>query len=165
MADSDWDTVTRIGSKARGPGSGGVDRERVVKGNAALNAAKRSGAVVLTEKKYGGTNSKSGAEGQHLTKVDRSDDIIKPKTIPLAASRAIPEWRKQNKGPDGKAMTQEELARRANVNATLLRDIESGRAAYDKVALEKLQKFMRIHLTGGDIGSPMGPKFKRQQQS
>ena len=59
MADNDWDTVTRIGSKARGPGSGGVDRERVVRGSSALNAAKRSGAVVATEKKYGGTNSVS----------------------------------------------------------------------------------------------------------
>ncbi|KIW89582.1 uncharacterized protein Z519_09738 [Cladophialophora bantiana CBS 173.52] len=164
MADSDWDTVTRIGSKVRGPGSGAVDRERVVKGNSALNAAKRSGAVVLTEKKYGGTNSRSGAEGQHLTKVDRSDDIIKPKTIPPAVSRAIAEWRNQNKGPDGKAMKQIDLADKAHVDRTLLRDIESGKAAYDSVALGKLEKTMHINLLGGDIGSPKGPKFKRQQQ-
>ena len=55
----DWESVTRIGSKARGPGSGGVDRERVVKGKSAINAAQRSGAIIGTEKKYGGANAVS----------------------------------------------------------------------------------------------------------
>ena len=59
MADQDWESVTRIGSKARGPGSGGVDRERVVKGKSAINAAQRSGAVIGTEKKYSGANTVS----------------------------------------------------------------------------------------------------------
>lgn len=56
---ADWDTVTRIGSKARGPGAGGVDRERVLKGKSAINAAARSGAIVGTEKKYASSNTVS----------------------------------------------------------------------------------------------------------
>ncbi|RJE17198.1 multiprotein-bridging factor 1, partial [Aspergillus sclerotialis] len=148
MADNDWDTVTRIGSKARGPGSGGVDRERVVKGNSALNAAKRSGAVVATEKKYGGSNSKSSVEGQHLTKVDRSDDIIKPKTVPLAVGRAIINWRNQNKNAEGKSMSQKDLANKAGVKETQLKDIESGRGVYDLVPIRKLENAMKINLTG-----------------
>ncbi|OAG44346.1 hypothetical protein AYO21_01342 [Fonsecaea monophora] len=162
MADNDWDTVTRIGSKARGPGSGGVDRERVVRGSSALNAAKRSGAVVATEKKYGGSNSKSSVEGQHLTKVDRSDDIIKPKTVPLPVGRAIINWRNQNKDAQGKGMPQKDLATKSGVKEALLKDIESGKALYDANAIRKLENFMKINLTGNDIGSPRNAPAKKK---
>lgn len=53
----EWDSVTRIGSKVRAGGGTATDREKVVKGRSALNAAQRSGAVIGTEKKYGSTNS------------------------------------------------------------------------------------------------------------
>jgi hypothetical protein len=57
MAD-EWDTVTKIGSKARGPG-GATAKEKVIRGESALNAARRGGADIATEKKFGGTNSVS----------------------------------------------------------------------------------------------------------
>lgn len=57
MGDADWDNVTRIGSKVRAGGGTAVDRERVVKGKSAINAASRSGAIIGSEKKFASSNS------------------------------------------------------------------------------------------------------------
>lgn len=51
---SDWDSVTRIGTKHR---AGPAVRETVVKGKSALNAAQRQGLVIGTEKKFATGNA------------------------------------------------------------------------------------------------------------
>ena len=53
---SEWESVTKIGSKVSG---GPSQRETVVKGKGALNAAQRTGAIVGTEKKFATGNQVS----------------------------------------------------------------------------------------------------------
>jgi len=53
----EWDTVTKIGSKVRGGAA--APREKVIRGESALNQARRTGAAISTEKKFGGSNSVS----------------------------------------------------------------------------------------------------------
>ena len=66
---ADWDTAdVKVGKNVRR--GGGPDRETVIRGKSALNAAQRAGQIVGTEKKYSTGNavrisSTPSARGNH----------------------------------------------------------------------------------------------------
>jgi len=146
----DWDTVTKIGSKARGGAAG--PKEKVIKSESALNAARRQGAEISTEKKFGGTNSGGTGEGQHLTKVDRSDDIVKPKTVGGVVGDAIKKARADAKNDKGQPMTQKDLATKINQTPTVVADFERGTAAPNEKILSDMERILKVYLRGKNIG-------------
>ncbi|KAI4094739.1 MAG: hypothetical protein LQ344_001984 [Seirophora lacunosa] len=163
----DWDTVTKIGSKVTG---GASQKETVVRGKSALNAAQRSGAIVGTEKKFSAGNpvsyplplqsnsnpppganpnlnnpppfqsSKPGVEGQRLTKVDRSDDIVPVQKVSADIGAAI----RTRRGQDGYKMTQADLAKKVNVPANDIKTLESGQAVKNQQLLNKVARVLKI---------------------
>jgi putative transcription factor len=147
---SDWDTVTIIGSKARVGGGG--PRQTVARTAGELNAARRAGAVVGTEKKYGSTNTKSNPEGQRLTKLDATDDVVPTKKLDPAVGRAIQLARAEKK------LTQKDLATKINEKPQVINDYEAGRALPNQQLLGKMERALGVKLRGKNIGEPLFAK-------
>ncbi|KIX00632.1 uncharacterized protein Z518_09697 [Rhinocladiella mackenziei CBS 650.93] len=148
MSNAEWDSVVRIGSKVRPSGGTAAERERVIKGKSAINAAARSGAIVGTEKKYGSANSKSNVDGQHLTKVDRENGPVKPKEIGAQVGQLISKARLE------KGLTQKDLAKLCNIKDSDLAKMESGTAIVNQDHLSRLENRLKIHLRGAKMGQP-----------
>lgn len=147
---SDWDSVTVIGLRARVGGGG--PREKVARTAGEINAARRTGAVVNTEKKYGSTNTKNNPEGQRLTKLDNTDDVVGVKKVDVSVGKAISAARQEKK------LTQKDLATKVNEKPQVVNDYEAGRAVPNQQVLGKLERALGVKLRGKNIGEPLFKK-------
>ncbi|EEB05266.1 transcriptional coactivator [Schizosaccharomyces japonicus yFS275] len=147
---SEWDSVTKIGKRA-GPGA----RTVVAKSQSQINAARRAGAVVATEKKYAVGNKSQDPAGQHLTKIDRENEVKPPSTTGRSVAQAI------QKGRQAKGWAQKDLAQRINEKPQVVNEYENGRAIPNQQILTKMERALGVKLRGQNIGAPLGgPKKK-----
>lgn len=84
---------------------------------------------------------KSGTEGQRLTKVDRSDDIIAPNKVPAEIGQNIRN-RRSKEGPY--KMTQAQLAQKVNAPAKDIQTLESGDAIKNQALLNKVARVLKV---------------------
>ncbi|EXJ88801.1 hypothetical protein A1O3_01865 [Capronia epimyces CBS 606.96] len=152
MADNDWDSVTRIGSKARA-GGGAAERERVIKGNSALNAAQRSGVAMVAGKKYGSSNTTPNVEGQRQTKIDRDDNPLPPPKPAKVVGDALAKRRAEMQP----VLTQRDLANKSGVPFAVIQGVEKGTVLPSQDQFGKLERALGIKLRGTNIGGPLYP--------
>lgn len=97
-----------------------------------------------------------GLEGQHLTKVDRSEDIVATKKVPENVAKALQTARASLKNQKGNTMTQKDLASKASVDVAYVAALERAGADFPNMDfVQKIQKAANVRLTGQNIGSPM----------
>ncbi|PFH49095.1 hypothetical protein AMATHDRAFT_76379 [Amanita thiersii Skay4041] len=142
MSD-DWDTKLVIGHKKQVP--------KVTKKDSDINAARRSGAVVSTDRKIaGGTNkAHQGTDHQRIAKLDREDEVAPPPKVSPSVGRAIQTGRMELK------LSQKDLAQKINEKPSVLQDYESGKAIPNAQILSKLERVLGVKLRGTDIGKKL----------
>ncbi|QRW18157.1 multiprotein bridging factor 1 [Rhizoctonia solani] len=146
MSDADWDTKVVIGNKARTP--------KVTKGNAEVNAARRAGAIVSTDKKSTASNKGHvGPDHQKIAKLDRENDVAPPSKVAPSVGKAMQTARMELK------LSQKDVAAKINEKQSVLQDYESGKAIPNPRFSESLSTYHPIGYSGSDIGKKLeGPK-------
>jgi len=140
----DWDSPKLvIGSKAKAP--------KVTRNASDLNAARRAGAVVGTDKKIsaGGNKPHQGTDHQRIAKLDRENEVAPPPKVAPTVGRAIQDGRMVLK------LSQKDVAQKINEKPSVLQDYESGKAVPNAQILAKLERVLGVKLRGSEIGKKL----------
>lgn len=86
-----------------------------------------------------------------MTKVDRSDEIVKPVYVDKEVAKLIG----QTRNAMVPKMSQVDLGNRILKSPKIIADFESGRALNDTSVLLKIEKVLKVKLTGSNIGAPL----------
>ncbi|KAI8070469.1 multi protein bridging factor 1-domain-containing protein [Gongronella butleri] len=138
-----WDSTTVLRKRPE-------DRARVTRTQSDLNAARRAGANIATEKKSTLTNSShANTDHRRIAKLDRDNDVAPPPKVDLSVGKAI------QKGRQDKGITQKDLAQLVNEKPQVVNEYESGKAVPNQQILGKLERALGVRLRGKNIGEPL----------
>ncbi|EGG08715.1 uncharacterized protein MELLADRAFT_104798 [Melampsora larici-populina 98AG31] len=144
---TDWDSQVVIGNRAKGP--------RVVKDESVVNAARRAGVAVGTEKKTVINAGHAGPDHQRIAKLDRVNEVAPPPKVSPSVGKAMSQAR------IALQMTQKDLATKTNEKPSVINDYEAGRAVPNPQILAKFERILKVKLRGSDIGKPLAPPSKK----
>ncbi|KAI0273839.1 MBF1-domain-containing protein [Gloeopeniophorella convolvens] len=151
MSNTEWDSKTVIGFKAKAPKVTRTTSDL----NGAYNApARRAGAVVATEKKVVvGNKAHQSTDHQRIAKLDRENEVAPPSKVAPSVGRAMQTARMDLK------LSQKDVAQKINEKPSVLQDYESGKAIPNPQILSKLERTLGVKLRGTEIGKKLeGPK-------
>jgi len=141
----DWDSKLVIGKKVKAP--------KVAKNETDLNAARRAGAVVGTDKKTTSNKANQGTDHQRIAKLDRENEVAPPAKVAPSVGRAMQTARMDLK------LSQKDVAQKINEKPSVLQDYEAGKAIPNAQILSKLERVLGVKLRGSEIGKKLeGPK-------
>ncbi|KAI8138525.1 multi protein bridging factor 1-domain-containing protein [Fennellomyces sp. T-0311] len=139
---SDWDSVTVIRKR-------NADRTKVTRSESDVNAARRAGAAISTEKKTMTNAGHANRDHQRIAKLDRDNDVAPPAKVDVSVGRAIQKARME------KSITQKDLAQKINEKPQVVNEYESGKAIPNQQVLGKLERALGVKLRGKNIGEPL----------
>jgi putative transcription factor len=132
MQGQDWNPVV-IRKKAPTAASSQTE--------AAINAARRSGTGVVTEKKYSAGGNKQTATGKNAAKLDRETEETHHERVPSELKKRIMQARLDKK------MTQAQLAQAINEKPQVIQEYESGKAIPNPQVLSKMSRILGVQLS------------------
>jgi len=141
--------TTTIGNR-RGGASGNISKERQ------LNMARRQGASVSTDSKYGAGGNRQGGTSLNTAKLDGETEELKHKTVDLSVGKLIAQ------GRQAKEMSQKDLATKICEKPQVVTEYEQGKALPNQQILAKMERALGMKLRGKDKGQPLEPKGKKK---
>mmetsp|Transcript_7070 Transcript_7070/g.10134 ORF Transcript_7070/g.10134 Transcript_7070/m.10134 type:complete len:145 (+) Transcript_7070:91-525(+) len=128
----DWDPVVFHKAGPKGKAS---------KSATEVNAARRTGAAVETDKKFaGGTNKSAHSQVPNSKKLDENTETFRHDTVSHDFKMALQQARLAKK------MTQAALATAINEKSSVINEYESGKAIPNGAIINKLNRALGVRL-------------------
>merc|ERR1712142_79160 len=118
----------------------------------AVNLARRQGAAVSTESKYGAGGNTQKGTSLNTTKLDAETEELKHKTLDLSVGKLIAQ------GRQAKEMSQKDLATKICEKPQVVTEYEQGKGIPNQQILSKMERALGIKLRGKDKGKPLDAK-------